>query len=206
MTGIALAGRALPAPRPAALVRPVVTVAALGAIVLARWWAWRSSGLDPIAVGAAFGAALLGLGVAAGWRPAAWFSRSQALRAVGLGLGGAAALAIAALIGVHPSWPGGSAGFPLGPWAAATVLVACAEEVVLRGALFDDVAGPLGIPAAVVITSAVFALMHVPVYGWQAVPLDAGVGVLLSGLRLLSGGVAAPAIAHALADLVTVLL
>jgi hypothetical protein len=38
-------------------------------------------------------------------------------------------------------------------------------------------------------------------YGWTAVPLDLAVGVWLGGLRLATGGVAAPATAHALADL-----
>ena len=45
--------------------------------------------------------------------------------------------------------------------------------------------------------------MHVPFYGWHVVPLDLGVGVFLAGLRLASGSVAAPAIAHIVADLAT---
>jgi hypothetical protein len=45
--------------------------------------------------------------------------------------------------------------------------------------------------------------MHVPLYGWQVVPLDLGVGVWLAGLRLATGGVAAPALAHWIADLST---
>ena len=40
-------------------------------------------------------------------------------------------------------------------------------------------------------------------YGWHVVPLDLAVGVWLAGLRLLSGGVAAPAMAHGLADIAT---
>jgi hypothetical protein len=42
--------------------------------------------------------------------------------------------------------------------------------------------------------------VHVPLYGWRALPLDLGAGLWLGGLRVLSGGVAAPAVAHALAD------
>jgi len=53
------------------------------------------------------------------------------------------------------------------------------------------------------VTSVAFALMHVPLYGWHVVPLDLGVGIWLGGLRLLGRGVAAPALAHVLADLVT---
>ena len=73
----------------------------------------------------------------------------------------------------------------------------------LRGALFDGLARLGGPAAAIALTSLAFALMHVPSYGWQVVPLDLGAGLLLGGLRLLSGGIAAPAIAHALADLAT---
>ena len=58
-------------------------------------------------------------------------------------------------------------------------------------------------PLAVAVTSLAFALIHVPLYGWHVVPLDFAVGVWLAGLRLASGGVAAPAIAHSLADLAT---
>ena len=53
------------------------------------------------------------------------------------------------------------------------------------------------------MTSVVFALLHVPLYGWHVVPLDLGVGLWLAGLRLISGGVAAPAVAHVVADLAT---
>jgi membrane protease YdiL (CAAX protease family) len=91
------------------------------------------------------------------------------------------------------------------------VLVAGAEELLLRGALFDRIvvaagargAGRRGIVVAVVVTSTVFAVMHVPLYGWHVVPLDLGVGCCLAGLRIVTGGVAAPAAAHAVADLAT---
>ena len=53
------------------------------------------------------------------------------------------------------------------------------------------------------VTSVAFALMHVPVYGWHVVPLDLAVGVVLGGLRLATRSVAAPAAAHAVADLAT---
>jgi len=60
-----------------------------------------------------------------------------------------------------------------------------------------------GTIVAILGTSLLFALIHVPLYGWHVVPLDFGVGLWLAGLRLLSGGVAAPAIAHTIADLAT---
>jgi membrane protease YdiL (CAAX protease family) len=55
----------------------------------------------------------------------------------------------------------------------------------------------------VILTSAVFALMHVPLYGWHVVPLDFAVGLGLAGLRLTTRSLVAPAAAHAVADLAT---
>lgn len=155
--------------------------------------------LTAFIAGSAFGIALLAVAVAAGWRPALpWVS------ALLLGtLGGLALIAIPRLadplvpaaIGMRPE--------PFLAWGAVTALVVVGEEALLRGALFsavDRAAGPL---VAVLVTSLAFSLMHVPLYGWQVVPLDLGVGVFLGGLRLAAGGVAAPAVAHLLADLST---
>ena len=83
------------------------------------------------------------------------------------------------------------------------MVVASAEEALLRGRLFDGVERSGGMAAAIVVTSAAFALMHVPLYGWQVVPLDLAVGVVLGGLRLSTRGVIAPAAAHTVADLAT---
>ena len=46
-----------------------------------------------------------------------------------------------------------------------------------------------------------FAALHVPLYGWHAVPLDFAVGLVLGATRLLAGTWTAPAIAHVGADL-----
>jgi membrane protease YdiL (CAAX protease family) len=85
------------------------------------------------------------------------------------------------------------------PWALAVVVVAGAEEVFLRGALFDALPRPW---VAVAVSAVAFALLHVPLYGWGAVPLDLAVGVVLGGLRLEAGTAAAPAVTHVGADLV----
>jgi membrane protease YdiL (CAAX protease family) len=69
--------------------------------------------------------------------------------------------------------------------------------------LFDRLERLGGLGGAVLVTSVVFALMHVPLYGWHVVPLDLGVGLALGGLRIATRGVAAPAVAHAVADLAT---
>ena len=146
-----------------------------------------------------FAAALLALSSGAGWR----FTIDRHWpRAIAAGIAGAALLVAAWAIAV-PHLPV-AAGEHLGPllvWTPLVALVAVAEEVALRGALFHAALEAGGAPLAIALTSIVFALMHVPLYGWGALPLDLSAGVLLGGLRLLSGGVLAPAVAHVLADL-----
>ncbi|MFL6139347.1 MAG: type II CAAX prenyl endopeptidase Rce1 family protein [Frankiaceae bacterium] len=86
-------------------------------------------------------------------------------------------------------------------WALVVSAVAVAEEAFLRGALLhrlDALAGPT---VAVAVTAACFAALHVPLYGWAAVPLDLAVGGWLGWLRLAAGSWLAPAGAHAAADL-----
>jgi len=87
-------------------------------------------------------------------------------------------------------------------WAAAVTVVATAEEVFLRGALYDATVPVWGSTAAVVLGAVCFALLHVPLYGWHVLPLDLAVGLVLGGLRQGAGTPAAPAIAHVGADLV----
>jgi membrane protease YdiL (CAAX protease family) len=207
MTALAPASHARGASPAASLARPVAAGAALGAVVVARWAASRLALVDPVTLGALFGLLLLAIAALAGWRPRRVTSPGQAAAAASLGVAAGAILAMLSLVGPHPVSPASyAAGFPLLPWAAATALVAGAEEVVLRGALLDQLSRPLGVTAAVILTSALFAVMHVPVYGWQAAPLDLGVGLVLAGLRLVTGGIAAPAIAHVVADLAVVWL
>ena len=149
------------------------------------------------ASGLVFAGALVGLSMAAGWRPG-----SPTMRAAILGLGGAAFLLVAPVatsVAVGHVAPLRIDAFAA--WAPVAVAVAISEEVLLRGALFDAVAGRHGDVAAVALAAVAFGVLHVPLYGWGAVPLDVAVGVWLGGLRLAGGGVLAPATAHALADL-----
>jgi membrane protease YdiL (CAAX protease family) len=88
-------------------------------------------------------------------------------------------------------------------WALITIVVASAEEAVLRGVLLDRLEAVAGLAPAVAVTTVAFALIHVPLYGWHVVPLDLAVGLVLAGLRLSTAGLAAPAAAHAVADLAT---
>jgi membrane protease YdiL (CAAX protease family) len=173
--------------------------AGLAALSLARAALNGHSALSAFAAGAVFGAALLAMAIASGWRPA-----RPAFGSLLLGLLGGLVLValprladplLPALIGMRPE--------PFAGWVLVTAVVVAGEEALLRGALFgalERLAGPV---AAVAVTSLAFALMHVPLYGWQVIPLDLGVGVWLAGLRLATGGVAAPALAHGIADLST---
>ena len=181
------------------LVRPAWIGLALALIVAARWAATIADG-PPYVIGALFGAAFLALARAGGLR-----ASRPAPSAVLVGALGSVVL-VALALGASQL-----AGQPLravpktefGLWALVTIVVASAEELVLRGSLFDALRDAAGVWAAVALTSVAFALMHVPLYGWHVVPLDLGVGVFLAGLRLASGSVAAPAIAHVVADLAT---
>lgn len=121
--------------------------------------------------------------------------------AVAAGLLGALALCVPAAIryaaigGVAAS----AAGYPR--WALFVVVVAVAEEALLRGSLFRALDERAGLGPAIAVTSVAFGLLHVPFYGWGVLPLDIAVGVWLGALRAVTGTVAAPAIAHCVADL-----
>jgi len=172
---------------------PTLMLLAFGAAVAMRVAVAGPAGAGSIRAGLLFALALVVLAVVgrAGVRVGA--------RAVVAGLAGAAILTLPPLLlhGAGTTLPvGGYAG-----WAAATAVVATAEEAFLRGALFDAVTRMHSADAAVVVGAVAFAALHVPLYGWRALPLDLAVGLVLGALRLLTGTWAAPAIAHVGADL-----
>lgn len=165
---------------------------------------------EGLLVGAGFGIALLALAVGSGWRPAgptgmarAWRTWSRVLRSVLAGAVVGLVLVAFAAATRTDAMPALRPVAPFVPWALVTTLVAVAEEIVLRGALFGATERLAGPAVAVVGTSLLFALIHVPFYGWSAVPLDLGVGLAFGGLRLWGRGLAAPVAAHVLADLAT---
>jgi len=86
-------------------------------------------------------------------------------------------------------------------WAPAITFVASSEEVLLRGVLQPRLARTHGDLTAILAVAAVFALMHIPLYGAVALPLDLGTGILIGVVRLRTGSVASCALAHAIADL-----
>ena len=192
-------------------VAPVLVVLGLSGIVGVRWAGTRA-GLDPLALGLAFGAALVALAWARSAHPAHLpgpprrtlpAARDIAI-GVAVGLGLVALTSLGAAVAGSNLPPGlARPAAPFLPWAAITILVASGEEALLRGRLFDATRRAGGTPAAIALTTVAFALLHVPLYGWHVVPLDLGVGLLFAGLRLSTRGVAAPAAAHAVADLAT---
>jgi membrane protease YdiL (CAAX protease family) len=205
MSSAAIPGRAgatdttRAAGRTRAAAHAIATCLALGAVVAVRWHVFQTAALDGLMEGLLFGLLLFGIGAAGGVK--ATLPGTGAL-ATGLAAGSALVAVSLAVRWPTPPLPLGHAA-PFLPWVAVTTLVATAEELVLRGALWRWISAAGGDLAALVITSALFALIHVPVYGWHVVPLDLGVGLWFGGLRLWSGGPAAPAAAHVLADLAT---
>ena len=192
-TRVASPSRAFPS-----AARPLLLIAGVGASGLLRSALAGPQGAASLSAAAVFALLLLGVGVAAGWRPGR-LSVSGAL----LGLVGALVLVAAPLLRDGTIQLRSPQPFVLEVWAPVVTLVAVAEEVALRGALFAAVHSRLGGAPAVAVAAIVFALLHVPLYGWAALPLDLAVGIWLGVLRLVSGGVLAPALAHTLADLST---
>jgi membrane protease YdiL (CAAX protease family) len=119
-------------------------------------------------------------------------------QAVGYGAAGVVVLCVPVLLVWTPRVVT-TAGFAR--WAAVVAVVAVAEELFLRGALYDALAEAAGADAAIAAGAVAFALLHVPLYGWHVVPLDLAVGVGLGELRRVAGTPAAPAVTHVGADL-----
>lgn len=147
--------------------------------------------------GLVFAVVLLALAAGAGWR-----AHRPSLRAIALGVAGGGVMTLA--------WLSARPGFaidlaPLNSgialWTPIVAGVAVAEEAVLRGVLFDAIRARGGDGWALAATTVLFGVMHVPLYGIGALPVDLAVGLLLGGLRIVSGGALAPAIAHVIADL-----
>jgi len=108
---------------------------------------------------------------------------------------GLAAIAIAAAAGRPP------ARAPFVSWALPlAMLAAVAEEALFRRAAYGALER-CGALVAVGATALAFALVHVPLYGVAAFPVDLGAGLLLSWQRWASGTWTVPAATHAAANL-----
>ena len=177
----------LAAPRRAALVTSLVLGAALLRAALLP--------LGDLLSTLVFAACLLGITWAENSNPA---PQQGLLRTKGVLLGFLVGAAL-----VLPSVSGHITGRPIDAfwgWAAMAAVVATLEETAIRGALYRRWLEEVGPVAAIGIGAAVFALIHLPRYGFSAMPLDLAVGVALGGLRAVTGRVLPCAIAHTIAD------
>jgi membrane protease YdiL (CAAX protease family) len=143
-----------------------------------------------------FSLALVTVSLRSGWRPGRLRSVS-----VAAGVGGGLVLVVGPLLRGTVVDASGAGTRDLAAWTLVVSLVAVAEEVCFRGALWAVIKEEFGEYLALFATTIVFAVVHVPMYGWKAIPLDVGVGLGLGALRVWTGGVAAAATAHVLADL-----
>ena len=122
--------------------------------------------------------------------PAGW------VRWAAVTLAGTAAFAAGRALAPHP--------VPhLAAWSAFTVapplVASVAEEAFFRRWLYGWAAA-WGPGAAVVGTAAAFALVHLPAYGPQALPVDFAAGLVFGWQRLATGGWTASAATHAAAN------
>ncbi len=91
--------------------------------------------------------------------------------------------------------------------AAVSLAPALGEELVFRGALLISLGRRFGEPAAVVLTALAFSSIHVDLVGgavmMHRVPFAILIGLGLATLRLRTGSLAAPALAHATVNALT---
>lgn len=86
----------------------------------------------------------------------------------------------------------------------ATVVAAIAEEAFFRRLVYGWLAGA-GEPLAIAGAAALFAIVHLPAYGAQVLPLDLAAGVLFGWQRWATGGWVAPALTHVAANVLQLL-
>ena len=128
-------------------------------------------------------------------------ARGDARLHSGLVLGvGLAAIALALTTGGRP------VPAPLVAWALPlTLLAAIAEEAMFRRVAYGALERH-GAVVAIGVTALAFALVHVPLYGVAAFPVDLGAGLLLSWQRWASGSWTVPAATHAAANVMMTVL
>jgi membrane protease YdiL (CAAX protease family) len=94
---------------------------------------------------------------------------------------------------------------PAGAWAfALNAGAAVTEEAFFRRFLYARLER-WGAWAAVLGSASAFALAHLPGYGFTALPLDLGAGLLLSWQRWATGRWEVPATTHVLANVLAVI-
>jgi membrane protease YdiL (CAAX protease family) len=85
-----------------------------------------------------------------------------------------------------------------------SVVAAVAEEALFRRLAYRHLVR-FGVPAAIVGTAFLFALVHIPSYGLAVFPVDLGAGLLFGWQRWAAGTWTVPAATHAAANLMAVI-
>jgi membrane protease YdiL (CAAX protease family) len=131
--------------------------------------------------------------------PGAPQDAAPAMRPVAVLAAGVGAVVLASAVG------GSRIATPVSAWAPGlNVLAAVAEEALFRRLAYGWLLR-LGPAVAVLASATLFALVHIPVYGPAAIPVDLGAGLLLSWQRSASGTWTVPAATHAAANLLAML-
>ena len=108
-------------------------------------------------------------------------------------------------IGIAWWTAGPTAPLLIGPAGVLLSLVAAvAEEALFRRLAFGYLRR-FGVPAAIVGTAFLFALVHIPSYGLAEFPVDLGAGLLFGWQRWAAGTWTVPAATHAAANLLAVI-
>lgn len=84
--------------------------------------------------------------------------------------------------------------------SAIALVPAVCEEVLVRGIVLPSLLAPLGGPGAIVASSLLFALIHLDPY---RLPFAFAAGLGLGALRLRSGSLLPPVLAHAVLNTIT---
>lgn len=160
-------------------------------------------GIADTVAGPVFAAALLGTSLAIPSVRAAVSGRPRAAAlALGAATGGSLLVPGVVLHGWQPVGLGAILGQGhLPAWAALIALISAAEEIALRGWLQPLARQAFGPALAIIAVAALFATIHAGTYGWIALPLDFGVGVILGCLREYTRSAAACGVAHFVADI-----
>lgn len=94
---------------------------------------------------------------------------------------------------------------PATGWLFASAMVAAvSEEAFFRRYLYDML-DRYGAAAAMLGSSVVFGAVHVPVWGWRALPVDIAAGLLFAWQRHATGSWIVPAATHLVANVLMLL-
>ncbi|MGZ4154516.1 MAG: CPBP family intramembrane glutamic endopeptidase [Actinomycetota bacterium] len=193
-----MSARGLTAPLRARISPALPVLAGIGALFLRLWILRTPDATRTLLLVLVYGAILAASIAVPVGRMAGDRSRLHPWTVVALGLAG---VAIAAAAGRRP--------VPASFGAAAvalSVFAAVAEEALFRRAAYGWLASHGGAVVAIGGSALLFALIHVPLYGAAAFPVDLGAGLLLSWQRWASGTWTVPAATHAAANLLAVVL